>query len=150
MAGCSMTKPPDFYVNQGLSLDCVPAAIAMAVNNNYNLISMGKVNVEDIKNTTGNSKAFWSWEDAKEGLEAFDFEVLEDEAFNGSGQAIVFTTVATGIGHAVYVKDNVVYDPLGIFGKKVYSYDELFPKIKSVKFAKFSSNAGIAPRLLHN
>ena len=146
--GCSMIKTPSFYVDQGLTLDCVPAAIAMAVNNNYH-VQTGKVGTADIKYALGTNRVFWNHEDAIEALQIFDFKIL-NEPFDGNGQAIVFTTVATGIGHAVYVKNNVVYDSLGVFGKKVYKYEELETRTKIIKFDRFSSNDGNSPRLLHN
>ena len=144
-----MTKEPSFYVNQGLTLDCVPSAIAMAVNYNYNVVT-GKVTVADVKYTNNNYKPFWSYADAIEGLQSFGFNTHPVDEFDGVGQALIFTKVATGIGHAVYVKDGVVYDSLGLFGKKVYSYEELEIKDYIITFNRSGSNPDVTTRVLHN
>lgn len=144
-----MNKTPSFYVDQGLSLDCVPSAVAMAVNDNYNIVT-GRVTVGDIKYATNNYKNFWSYSEAIEGLNTFGFSTEIVEEFNGEGQAIIFTRVATGIGHAVYVKNGIVYDSLGIFGKKVYNYEELQIKDYIIKFDNSGSNPDNVARLLHN
>ena len=118
---------PDFYVSQGLSLDCVPAAIAMAMNRNMNLTGTSKLNASDVKYVSQNYRTFWSVKDATDALEAFRYTwvSIDGSDFNGAGQAIVFTKVGAGIGHAVFVEDGIVYDPLALAGHKVYPYDEL-------------------------
>jgi hypothetical protein len=126
MMGCTVTTP-SFYVAQGISLDCVPASLAMVINNNRYLVGTSKLDASDIRYSMGNYKIMWSVQDALDTLDHFelDWRVVADDEFDGSGQAIVFTRVATGVGHAVYVNNNVVYDPLAIIGKLTYSYEEL-------------------------